>query len=222
MPATHPPVIFDLDGTVWDSAPGIVSCMEATLLEMGLPDPGRDVLGGLLGPPLLAMLGEMGVPEERLDEGRVVYRRHYREHGEFECVVYEGMADLLDRLRDAGRATATATSKGIEPVERMLAHFDLRDRFDVVQAASMTQTGHSKIDVIGEALAGLEAIGSTITGAVMVGDRSFDIDGGRHYGLTTIAVTWGYAPAGELESVGADHVVDSVDELAGLLLAPTL
>jgi len=219
MPSPRPrPVLFDLDGTVWDSAPGIVSCMELTLAEMSLPVPDRAVLGSLLGPPLLSVLAELGVPADRLDEGRVVYRRHYAERGEFECTVYPGMSDLLDRLRRAGHATATATSKGVDPAERMLAHFGLRDRFDVVCAASMTQAGHSKVDVVGEAMAGLEAIGAPATEAVMVGDRVYDIEAGRHYGLTTVAVGWGYAPDGEHEAAGADLVAATVDELAGFLL----
>ena len=221
MPDVPRPIIFDLDGTVWDSAPGIVSCMEATLHELGLPDPGRAALQGLLGPPIMAMLAGIGVPEDRLDDARVIYRRHYRDHGEFECEVYPGVPDLLDRLRASGHALATGTSKGVEVAERMLDHFDLRRRFDVVAAASMTQAGHSKIDVIGEALAGLEAAGAPATTAVMVGDRNFDVEGGRHFGLLTIGVSWGYAPDDELTDAGADHVVTTIDDLAGLLLGHT-
>ena len=220
-PSDRAPVIFDLDGTVWDSAPGIVSCMSATLAELGLPDPGATALGGMLGPPLLAMLSGIGVPDDRLDDARVVYRRHYREHGELECRVYDGVPELLDRLRADGRATATATSKGVEPVERMLDHFGLRDRFDIVEAASMTQGGHSKIDIIGEAMAGLEAIGAPATSATMVGDRIYDIEGGRHFGLRTIGVRWGYAPDGELDASGATALAETVDDLTNLLLLRT-
>lgn len=214
MPA---PAIFDLDGTVWDSAPGIVSSMEATLAEMGLPHPGEAVLAAALGPPLLELLVEIGVPRERLDEGRTTYRRHYRESGEAACRPFDGIAELLDRLRDAGIPTAVATSKGVEVAERMLDAFDLRRRFDVVSAASMTQAGVDKVEVIGTALAALAPL--TADGpATMIGDRRFDIEGGRHHGLRTVAVTWGYAPEGELASSGADVVVGTVDELASVLL----
>jgi phosphoglycolate phosphatase len=217
VPDLRNPVIFDLDGTVWDSAPGIIGCLEATLVEMGLPVPGSAHLHELLGPPLLGVLAGLDVPDDRLDEGRVIYRRHYREHGEFECVVYDGIPDLLDRLRSAGHLLATATSKGVEVAVRMLDHFGLADRFDVVRAASMTKTVHSKVDIIGEAMAGLESIGGRATSATMVGDRSFDIEGGKHFGLVTVGVTWGYATDGELAEVGPDHIVDDVDQLEVVL-----
>ena len=194
--------------------------MEATLVELGLPHPGSEVLAAALGPPLLELLAEIGVPRERLDEGRDVYRRHYRERGELDCLPYPGMAELLDRLREAGVRTAVATSKGVEVALRMLEHFDLLHRFDVVEAASMTQAGVDKIAVIGAALARLRALptaGTTVC-PIMIGDRRFDIEGGRHHGLVTVAVRWGYAPEGELEASGADHLVGTVAELSDLLL----
>ena len=222
MAAARPPaVVFDLDGTVWDSAPGIVGAMEATLAELGLPHPGDDVLRRALGPPLLELLVEIGVPRDRLDEGRLTYRRHYQATGETACVPYPGIAELLDDLRAEGVLLATATSKGVEVAVRMLEHFDLARRFDVVEAASMTQAGHDKVQVIGAALAGLQGITpGPLDGAapaVMVGDRSFDIDGGRHHGLRTIGVRWGYAPPGELEAAAPDAIVDTVAGLADQL-----
>lgn len=214
MSAPPHPVIFDLDGTVWDSAPGILDCIEATLAEYDLPSPPRGELTRWLGPPLNEMLLELGVPDAHVDEARTVYRRHYREYGELRCSVYPGMPELLDRLREAGHPTATATSKGVDPTKRMLDHFGLRTRFDVVAAASMTATGHSKIDIIGTALDGLGD-----RSGHMIGDRSFDILGGRHHALTTVGVGWGYAPDGELEAAGAHHIVATVDELADLLVS---
>jgi len=211
-----PLAIFDLDGTVWDSAPGILSCMEATLEEFGLPHPGAARLHEMLGPPLLTTLAGLGVAEHRLDEARVVYRRHYRDRGEFEASLYDGIVDVLDRLRAAGFQLATATSKGSEPTRRMLDHFDIARRFDVIAAASMTATGHSKVEIIAEAV---HAAGDRDPALItMVGDRSFDIEGGRHSGYRTVGVSWGYAPDGEFADVTPDHVVHSPTELEALLL----
>lgn len=209
-------IIFDLDGTVWDSEPGIVASIRATLDHFGLPTPSDAELRALLGPPLMAMLAELGVPAERLDEGRVVYRDHYRRHGELDCAPYDGMPELLDELRGRGHRLATATSKGAEVAIRMLEHFGLAHRFDAIEGASMTSASHSKADIVAAALARLGA-GPHPAPGVMVGDRRYDVEGGRRHGLVTIGVTWGYGSREELERAGADHVVDDVEALGSLL-----
>src|SRR5262249_22459065 len=99
MAAVPGVIVFDLDGTVWDSAPGILGCSEETLFEFGLRVPPRDELTAHLGPPLMTTLAALGVPPDRLDDARIVYRRHYREHGETDCVPYDGIGELLNRLR---------------------------------------------------------------------------------------------------------------------------
>lgn len=209
-------VLFDLDGTVWDSAPGIIDGLVHTLRTMGLPERSRDELAANLGPPLIEMLAEVGVPPDRLDEGRDVYRARYRSHGEFDVTVYEGMADLLDELRAAGIGLATATSKGIDPTVRMLTHLGLADRFDRVAAASMDASAHHKVDVIAEALR--QAAPDHGAAVAMVGDRHYDMIGGRSFGLTTVGVTWGYGTRNELAGCEPDHLVDALDQLADVLL----
>ncbi len=101
-----------------------------------------------------------------------------------------GAAELLDDLRAHRVRLATATSKGVEPTRRMLDHFDLTRRFDVIAAATMDATAHHKIDVVRAALADLSPYDPDRT--VLVGDRSFDIDAGHDMGIATVGVTWGY------------------------------
>ncbi|HKY15473.1 MAG TPA: HAD hydrolase-like protein [Microthrixaceae bacterium] len=209
-------VLFDLDGTVWDSLSGIVSSLAHALAHVGVPVPSDEVLASNVGPPLLVMLAHFGVAEERLEEAKDAYRDHYRRVGEFQCEVYPGVASLLDDLRAEGIRLATATSKGVDPTRRMLAHFDLERRFDVIAAASMDSSAAHKVDVIAAALAELTNDGSSTI--VIVGDRHFDIDGGAAFGLRTIGVEWGYGSRAELESAGAHHVATTVDELGRLLV----
>lgn len=217
MAASFDLVLFDLDGTVWDSAPGIVDALTVTLAAMGLPPRSEAALAANLGPPLVEMLAELGVPSDRLGEGRDLYRSRYRTHGEFDVTVYTGIPELLDELRDHGVRLATATSKGIEPTRRMLDHLGLTPRFDVIAGASMDETAHHKVDVIRAALAQAEADeGQRVA---IVGDRHYDLDGGRSFGLTTVAVRWGYGSPGELERCAPDHLVGDVTELAAVLLS---
>ena len=130
-------MLFDLDGTIWDSLPGIVACLAHALEVVGVPVPDESALAANIGPPLVVMLAHFGVPEERLDDARIAYRDRYRRLGEFECTVYPGASELLTVLHDAGLRLATATSKGVEPTLRMLDHFGL---------ASLLRRGERRID----------------------------------------------------------------------------
>lgn len=209
-------VLFDLDGTVWDSAPGIVDALVHTLAVMDLAPHTEDHLAANLGPPLVEMLAGLGVPSERLGEGRDHYRSRYRTHGEFDVTVYPGIPELLDELRDGGVRLATATSKGIDPTRRMLDHLALTARFDIIAGASMDESAHHKVDVIKSALTQAEPMDPQRV--AMVGDRHYDLDGGRAFGLTTIGVQWGYGSTDELVACRPDHLVTDVRELAQVLL----
>jgi phosphoglycolate phosphatase len=209
-------VLFDLDGTIWDSLPGIVRSLAHALDAVGLEVPAEEILASNVGPPLDVMLAVHGVPADRIVEARTAYRDRYRRLGEFECELYPGAPELLDDLRAHRVRLATATSKGVEPTRRMLDHFDLTRRFDVIAAASMDATAHHKIDVVRAALADLSPYDPGRT--TLVGDRSFDIDAGRDMGITTIGVTWGYGSLDELRAHCADHVADTFDDLRALVL----
>jgi phosphoglycolate phosphatase len=208
-------VLFDLDGTVWDSMPGILRSLAHAMREVGIEPPGDDVLVDHIGPPLTVMLSDVGVPGPLIGTARDRYRERYHELGVFECVLFDGAIETLVALRADGWRLATATSKGEVAAKVMLEHFGLTDRFDVFAAASMDASSHSKADVIVRAVAGLTDIGATARW--MIGDRRYDIVGGRDAGLATVGVTWGYAPDGELAAAGADHIVTSFEELRNVL-----
>jgi len=206
-------VIFDVDGTLWDSAPGILSCLVETFEYFDLEVPGEVALRAALGPPLDMMLRDLGFPSGQIEAGRLEYRRRYFEHGEAECEVYAGIVELLERLAANGRSLAVATSKGRETAHRMLEAFGLTEYFDSIRAADMATAAHGKVHLIAAALTDLNT-----RSAVMVGDRNFDIEGGLSNGLYTIGVNWGYAPTGELEAAGAHVIVDTVSQLASVLI----
>lgn len=211
---TH--VLLDLDGTLLDSAPGILGSLRRALDEVGI-----EVLDGalgthLLGPPLYRSLPSI-VGEAGTAAVLPVYRRIYGDGGYSEGTPYPGVEDLLHALAGAGVTMALATSKA-EPFARsILAQHGWTDLFTEIVGDTMTGDRPTKASVVGEALRRL----GHPTGAdlpVMVGDRVHDVEGSAEHGLRCLGVGWGYALPGELEAAGVERVFTSADELRVALL----
>lgn len=208
-------VIFDLDGTVWDSAEGIVGSLEHTFASFDLAVPDRAVLAANLGPPLQLMLAELGVPDELVDQATLRYRERYVEWGAYQASLYPGIVDAIDEVAAQGHRLATATSKGEGPTLQMLEHFGLTERFEVIGAASMDTSAITKEAVLTRTL---ERLGAPDPQRCwMVGDRSYDVTGAASHGIGCIGVSWGYGTTDELRVAGARHVIDRPDELPPLI-----
>lgn len=208
-------VIFDLDGTVWDSEPGIVACLEHTFRRLELAIPARDTLLGNVGPPLQFMLSELGVPEHRLDDAVRIYRERYLSDGVYEASLYDGVVELLDVLRGAGHRLGTATSKGEVPTGIMLDHFDIADRFEVVGAASMDTSAVTKTAVLGRTLEGFG--GPDPDDCWLIGDRVYDVEGAAAHHLRCLGAAWGYGGAAELRMAGAVAIAEHPADVPALI-----
>jgi phosphoglycolate phosphatase len=210
-------VLFDLDGTLTDSAPGITGALVRMFETIGRPVPTPVELVEYVGPPLLESLQEIGgMSEPEAREALGVYRKFYAEHGAFDSAVFPGIRGLLERLSAAGIPLAVATSKPELQATRILEHFGLAQYFEVITGATEDESRSAKADVVAEALRRLEERGIDLGHTVMVGDRSYDVIGAGEHGLPTILVEWGYgSPA---EAAGAIAVVHSADQLSSLLL----
>ena len=154
-------VIFDLDGTVWDSEEGIVGSLEHTFSSFGMATPERSVLTANVGPPLQLMLAELGIPAELIDDATLRYRQRYVEWGAYRASLYPGVLDAIDAIAGAGHRLATATSKGEGPTHQMLEHFGINDRFEVIGAASMDSSAITKPAVLERTL---DALAESRTG----------------------------------------------------------
>ncbi|WP_431278965.1 HAD hydrolase-like protein [Leifsonia poae] len=210
-------VLFDLDGTLTDSASGITSSLASMFETLGMPVPAPAQLVEYVGPPLLdSLVGLAGMTEEEARNALAVYRASYHEHGAFDSAVFPGVRGLLQRLKEAGIPLAVATSKPELQAARILEHFDLAKYFDVIAGATEDESRSAKADVVADAIRRLTEQGVDLAQTVMVGDRSFDVEGAAENGLPTILVEWGYgSPA---EAAGAIAVVHSTDQLSSLLL----
>ncbi|WP_254431320.1 HAD hydrolase-like protein [Agromyces sp. Marseille-P2726] len=218
-PRTWSAVLFDLDGTIVDSAADITASLAHMFTELGLDVPSDEVLRSYVGPPLLDSLRlTAGFDDAEAWEALNIYRDHYGEHV-LRSPVFPGVAGVLQRLHAAGIPIALATSKPESMARIVLDHAGLSEYFTVITGASDDEELSTKADVVAEALRRLQENGIDTSNAVMVGDRGYDTLGAAANGVPTIMVEWGYgSPA---EAGDALAVVHSTDQLRGLLLGST-
>ena len=209
-------ILFDLDGTIVDSAPGITATLAYTFEQLGLPIPSPAELVAYVGPPILDSFRDLaGFTPEQSQEALDIYRPQYLKTGVFDAELYPGVADVLRGIHEHGIPLSLATSKPETPATLILEHYDLLKYFDVITGASDDEVRSAKADVVAEALVRLTDFGADISRPVLVGDRSHDVHGAAEHGVPTIFVRWGYgSPA---EEVGTIAVVDDAAQLAALL-----
>jgi phosphoglycolate phosphatase len=219
-PPSH--VLFDLDGTISDSAPGILAALRHAFAVTGLAPLAPDVERGLLGPPFYESLPPLIGGPERLPEVIAAYRTHYGNGpggagGMFDTVAYPGVPELLAHLHDSGFALGVATSKPEAYAVPILEHLGLAHLFTTIGGDELDGSLGTKALVIGKVL---ERLGNPDPSqVVMVGDRSHDILGARVHGIDTVAVGWGYAVAGEIDAANPRWRAATPAEVAGAVQA---
>jgi phosphoglycolate phosphatase len=209
-------ILFDLDGTITDSATGITSSLIHTLEVMGRPTPTPVELLEFIGPPIMDGFAALGIPVDERQTALEIYRKQYHDHGAFDSSLYEGVPDVLRAVHAAGIPLALATSKPESQAKRILAHYGLDDLFTFIGGASDDEVRSEKEDVVRYVLDNLRTLEVDLGMIVMVGDRTHDVVGARANGVPTISVEWGYgSPA---EWVGAIAIARSPEDLHSALL----
>ncbi len=201
-------IIFDLDGTLTDSGPGIIRCAKETFAHYGLPIPDDAAMHTIVGPPLRSSFARFGMAPERIEESMLYYRKLYAEGGIFENIPYPGIEALLARLVADGHKCYVATSKPEHMAVRILEHFGLSRYFALICGALTDGVRDKKELVIEYLLAQIDA-----APAVMVGDTVFDVEGANVHHIPTLAVTWGYGDAQQMQAAGAIALVDTMEAL---------
>lgn len=208
-------VLFDLDGTLTDPGLGITNSVAYALKKYGIEVSDREKLYSFIGPPLKDSFKKYyGFSDEKAMEAIMYYREYFSDKGIFENEVYDGIKELLRRVKESGRKIVLATSKPEEFALRILEHFELTEFFDVVAGASMDEKRNKKGDVIKYAL---EKGCLTPEDAVMIGDREHDVLGAQENGIDTIGVLYGYGSRDELKKAGAMHIAETVNDIFDLL-----
>jgi phosphoglycolate phosphatase len=190
-------VLFDLDGTLSDSAPGILASLRHAFDVNGLPRLDAETERSLLGPPFYESLPPL-IGEAALGDVIAAYRERYQAGGMYDTVAYAGVGEVVAALHSSGVRLAVATSKPERYAVPIVEYLGLTPFFETVGGDELDGSLGSKALVIAKVLSrlGWPAPSSML----MVGDRSHDVDGARAHGIDTIGVRWGYAAPGELEA----------------------
>lgn len=210
-------VLFDLDGTLVDSGIGVTNSVAYAMKKFGITPPPRNELFKFIGPPLVQSFKEFcGFDDEKTTLAIKYYREYYSEKGILECTMYDGVLELLESLKQKGYKLALATSKPEIYATRVVENKGIMPYLDYLGAATTDEkTRATKEAVIEYTLSMCDE--KDRQKILMVGDRHFDINGAKAYGLDSVGVTFGYGDRQELLEAGANYIVDSMQELDSLL-----
>ena len=213
-------ILFDLDGTLTDPKEGITKCVRHALKSFGIVEEDLDKLEPFIGPPLKDSFREFyRLTDEEADRAVEIYRERFSTVGLYENKVYNGIPELLAKLRAEGRHLAVASSKPTVFVEKILNYFSIREYFEVVVGSELDGRRVRKEEVVQEALDRLYHGGAPDREhTIMVGDRCFDIEGAEALGLCSVGVQYGYARGNELQDAGATYIAANVKQLGKILL----
>ncbi|MGL4370097.1 MAG: HAD hydrolase-like protein [Spirochaetota bacterium] len=212
----HRTALFDLDGTIIDSRPGIFRCVRAMLSDMGRGNISDAELMPVIGPPLsegLSMLLHTDEPAV-LDAAVKSYRIYYAAGGMFEAVLYPGIEQALKDCASQGRELYLVTSKAQPYSGQIIGHFGLDKYFRGIYAPGLAQTYAGKAELISAALTENSVDPAD---AVMIGDRQYDMTGAVSTRVCAAGALWGFGSREELLSAGADILMSSPEDIVRMI-----
>ncbi len=212
--------LFDLDGTIVESASGIIANVRHAMHAVGRELDESHDLSWVVGPPLRDIFARLLDPfgGAGVEEAFASYRATYDTVGFLESALYPGIVAALDGFADTGWTLFVATSKPAGVARKMLTHFGLAERFAGIFGSVADGALAHKPDLLGYIF---DVHGLDAARTVMIGDRGFDIAGAHANGVRAVGVLWGYGGRDELEQAGADALAEQPDGLldacAGLI-----
>ena len=209
-------LLFDLDGTLTHSHPGIFGCIRYALEKMGRVLPTEETLRKAVGPSLMWSFENLfGMTEQEATEATRLYRVRYTEIGWRENMPIEGAIETLKALKEKGYVLAMATSKPLVFAEKISVLFGFSEYFSVEVGSGIGGEFPTKASVIEEAV---RRLGADKRDCLMIGDRKHDIEGAREAGVDVVALDVGYAEKGEFEAYPPDGYFASFASLKKALL----
>lgn len=211
-------VLFDLDGTLTDSAEGITKCVQYALEQLGYCVSDVDELNCFVGPPLKEMFQTYaGLSEEEGEKAVTLYRERYVPTGMYENRLYPRVVQMLELFQKEGVTMAVASSKPEVYVKKILKYFEIDDYFKVVVGSELNGGRVQKKDVVEEAIRRLK-MERHKDQVVLIGDTKYDVEGAKQAGIACIAVMYGYGKTEELAAAEPVYVAENVSDIAECVL----
>jgi phosphoglycolate phosphatase len=208
-------ILWDLDGTIINSKPGISGGVRYALAHFGRNDP---FVEDVIGPTLMESFQKYyNMDKEQALIAIKKYREYYKERGIWECELYDGVKETLAELHRRGKPMVLATSKPQVFARQIVAHFGLERYFTYVGGSELDGSRSDKQELI---LHGLEQIGrgqEPRDHLLMVGDRRFDMEGAKKLGAHSVGVLYGFGSRQELTQAGATYLVQRPEEILALV-----
>ncbi|ADU28914.1 HAD family hydrolase [Evansella cellulosilytica] len=210
-------ILFDLDGTISDPKIGITKSVQYALEKLGVIESDLDKLECFIGPPLKESFSDFyGFDEKTVNKAIAYYRERFKEKGMFENELYDGIPELLTKLKEQQCTLIVATSKPTVFAKEILNFFQIEKYFELVVGSHLDGSRSSKSEIITYILEKYPK--RSHKHFVMIGDRKHDIIGANITRIDSIGVAYGYGSRDELERVEASYIVDDVNQLKTLLL----
>ncbi|MBQ8229719.1 MAG: HAD hydrolase-like protein [Clostridia bacterium] len=208
-------ILFDLDGTLIQSHPGIFSCMRHALAKMGCPEPAEEVLRKCVGPTLVYSFSHFfGMSQADAEKATAIYRQQYSKTGVYENQPFEGAVETLKILKEQGYVLALATSKPQVFADMITDRFGMSEQFTVRVGCGLDGSLPTKASVIAEAV---KRLGAEKEDCLMVGDRRQDAAGAKEVGVDCALLKLGYAEDGEIEEAEPSFVFNDFADLTAFL-----
>ena len=184
-------VLFDFDGTIIDSGPGILRCVREVITRLGYDMPQEEVLRKFVGPPLIQIFRDtFGLTQQEAGDVVELYRELYSStNAIMEADVYPGVIDLLKNLNRAGVKVGIASIKREVSVKQTLKTFDMLRYFDAAAGASAGGGHADKMLIMQECI---KRLGADAGETVMIGDSLYDAEAAENLGIDFCAALWGY------------------------------
>ena len=208
-------LFFDLDGTLMNSASGIIASYKHTLKELGFDTPTDEDLHALVGPPLHIVFPILLGENAPLEEAIALYREYYQEEGIFDAEPYDGLEEMFDALYRIETKIYIATSKPQYFADKIAAQFGLDRYIDVLFGSELSGERSDKTELLQFAL---DETGANPLECAMIGDRLFDVNGARNNDILSIGALWGYGGVEELRQAEADALAASPEEIPPLII----